>query len=197
MEKSRFRDVLIMVVTVVSGILVATLLLLMVVYKAKNPIITVDVVVLRDLRVVNNTPTRVAVGLNLSLKNPNKVAFKYTNSTAVLIYWGAVTGEAVVAETFIEAGEISAGKTKAMNVTLTISANGFLGNSEQIHLDSDLLITNLLFHTSISISGTLRTILRMFDYDVCFTSFCDFHINVSNRTIGEQKCTYIEQKWPV
>lgn len=75
MEQSRFRDVLIMVVTVVSGILVATLLLLMVVYKAKNPIITVDVVVLRDLRVVNNTLTRVAVGLNLSLENPNKVAF--------------------------------------------------------------------------------------------------------------------------
>lgn len=191
MEQSRFIDVLFMAVTVVSGILVATLLLLMVVYKAKNPIITVDVVVLRDLRVVNNTPTRVSVELNLSLENPNKVAFKYTNSTAVLIYWGAVTGEAVVAETFIKAGEISAGKTKAMNVTLTISADDFLGNSEQNHLDSDLLVTNLLFHTSISISGT---ILRMFEYDVSSTSFCDFHINVRNRTIGEQKCTYIEQK---
>lgn len=36
-------------------------------------------------------------------------------------------------EAFIPAGEISAGKTRAMNVTLTISADGFLGNSVHIY----------------------------------------------------------------
>ncbi|KAI7997450.1 Serine/threonine-protein phosphatase PP1 [Camellia lanceoleosa] len=67
----------------------------------------------------------VSLDVNLSIKNPNKVGFKYTNSSALLKYRGEVVGDVPV-----PAGEISAGETLPMNMTLTVLADRLLSNSD-------------------------------------------------------------------
>ncbi|KAL6573804.1 hypothetical protein OROHE_002263 [Orobanche hederae] len=105
------------------------LILGLTVFKVKRPRTTVDFVSLQDLdfsldiarlRVRLN----VTLDLGISLTNPNRVGFKYTNSTAFLRYRAADVGEVP-----ISAGKIGARDTHPLNLTLTLMADRLLFNS--------------------------------------------------------------------
>ncbi|KAM0991792.1 hypothetical protein ACFX13_010308 [Malus domestica] len=173
-----------------AAVFVATIVLVILcltVFKAKNPTTTVNSAVLKDLDVSLNIP-RVSVdmnltlGVDLSVKNPNKVGFKYKNSTASLNYRGTQVGEAQIGS-----GKISADQTKPMNVTLTIMADRLLGKSSELF--SDVRAGTLPLNTFTKISGKV-IVLGIFKIHVVSTSSCDFSIDVGNRTVGQQRCTH-------
>ena len=60
----------------------------------------------------------VTLDADLSVKNPNKAGFKYSNSTAFLKYQGQLVGKLP-----IPADQISASETKPMSVSLTLLAD--------------------------------------------------------------------------
>ncbi|KAK3405054.1 uncharacterized protein LOC104425143 [Eucalyptus grandis] len=173
-------------VAVLVLIAVLIVILAFTVFKAKHPVTTVNSAKLRNLQVsVSIAPLginlNVTVDVDISVKNPNRVAFKYENSTCLLNYRGEQVGEAPV-----PAGEIGAGRTKQMNLTLNVLANRFLSNSQAM---SDFLSGVLPLNTYTKMPGTV-TILGLFKVHVVSTTSCDLSVLVSNSTLGNQQCRY-------
>ncbi|KAL6146379.1 PREDICTED: uncharacterized protein LOC101292145 [Fragaria vesca subsp. vesca] len=174
-----------------TAAVVVTVLILVIfcltVFKAKDPETTENSVVLRNLQTDFNI-NRATVDVNITLdvdmtvKNPNKLGMKYTNSTALLNYRGELVGQAPIV-----AGDISAGETKSMDVTLTVMADRFLGKTSE--LLQDVIAGSIPFNTVTKISGKV-TILGIFKVHVVSTSSCDFNVHVGRNTAGDQKCTY-------
>ncbi|OWM67025.1 hypothetical protein CDL15_Pgr000477 [Punica granatum] len=171
---------------VIIGIVLLIVILAFTVYKPKRPVTTVNGVSLKDLDVSLDV-LRLRVNLNvtldvaLSVENPNKVGFRYKNSSARLNYRGQLVGEAP-----LPADKISAGETKAMNLTLTLLADRFLSNSQAY---GDVIAGELPLNTYTKISGKV-TLMNIFRIHVVSTTTCDLTLLVSNRTVGNQHCKY-------
>ncbi|CAL5422911.1 unnamed protein product [Camellia sinensis] len=128
--RNRRRNICLAVIAVVLAIVILLVVLGFTVFKAKHPINTVNSIAVKDLKFSLDimrlrVNLNVSLDVNLSIKNPNKVGFKYTNSSALLKYRGEVVGDVPV-----PAGEISAGETLPMNMTLTVLADRLLTNSD-------------------------------------------------------------------
>ncbi|KAL8516963.1 hypothetical protein ACS0TY_015273 [Phlomoides rotata] len=154
------------------------------VFKAKHPVIAVNSVALDDLnfafdftrlRVLLN----VTLDVNISVKNPNRVGFKYRNSSAVLRYRGNEVGSVPV-----PAGRIGSDSTKPMNLTLTLMADRLISDAS---LYSDVLSGTIPFQTYVRISGHVRLLVSI---HVVSQATCDFDINVLNRSLSNMNCRY-------
>ncbi|MED6183166.1 hypothetical protein PIB30_035485 [Stylosanthes scabra] len=185
-SSGRGRKVCLLIAGIVMAIILLIVILAMTVFKAKHPINTVDSLKLQDLKVSLDI-ARLRVDLNVTLdvdvsvKNPNKVGFKYANSSAQLNYRGQQVGEVP-----IPAGEISADETKGFNLTLTIMADRLISNSQ---VYSDVISGSLPLSTFLRMSGKV-SILGFIKVHVVSSTTCDFAVNLSNRTVGKQECQY-------
>ncbi|XP_057513883.1 uncharacterized protein LOC130795687 [Actinidia eriantha] len=182
----RLRIVCLAVIALIVVLVLVMVILGLTVFKAKRPVNTVNSVALKDFDVsVDIARLRVnlnvTLDVNLSVKNPNKVGFKYTNSTAVLKYRGQVVGEAP-----IPASKISAGQTSTMNLTLTLLADRLISNS---NVYSDVISGTLPLSTFTRISGKVNILSVIKIHVVSYTS-CDLSINVLNRSVASQTCHY-------
>lgn len=181
---TRRRCICLWVTALILGLGLLLLILGLTVFKAKRPLTTVNSVALDDLdfslditrlRVLLN----VTLDLGISLTNPNRVGFKYSNGTAFLMYRGNDVGEVPV-----PAGKIGARDTRSLNLTLTLMADRLLSNSA---LYSDVVSGTLPFQTYIRIAGKVRI---LFNIHVVTYTTCDLEISVANRTLSNQKCHY-------
>lgn len=162
------------------------LILGLTVFKAKKPVITVNSVSLRDMDFSLDI-VRLQVHLNvtlqadLSVRNPNRVGFKYDSTSAILQYKGQVVGDAP-----IPAGGIGSRDTRPMNITLTVMADRLLSNSG---LYSDILSGSgmLPLTTYVKLSGVVRVLFKI---HVKTTTSCDLYIDVLNRKLANQTCHY-------
>ncbi|KAG2712190.1 hypothetical protein I3843_04G105400 [Carya illinoinensis] len=167
------------------GIVILIVILAFTVFKAKRPVTTFDDVGIKDLDFSLDIARRtvdlnVTLDVDVSVKNPNKVGFKYSNSTALLNYRGQLVGEAPLI-----AGDISAGETKHMNLSLTIMADRLLSNTE---IFSDVTSGVLPLNTYIRLSGKVKIFL--FRIHAVSSSSCDYNIHIFNRTVDNQGCKY-------
>ncbi|CAL9003086.1 unnamed protein product [Prunus brigantina] len=151
---------------------IITVMLSVTVYRGKDPITMVDGVVLRDLHISHKVP-KLTVDLNLSVKNPNKEAFRPTKGTALLVYRGVPMGEAV-----IDTGEIAAGATKSMTVTLSIMPERLQGNPE---IYMEVKAGMVPFNTYTKISGKVK-VFNMVKVNVISTGLCGFAVDVKSKT---------------
>ncbi|KAK4775900.1 hypothetical protein SAY87_023861 [Trapa incisa] len=175
---------------VTVGVLVAVVLLIVIlaftVFKAKRPVTSVNSVSLENLDFSLDV-LRVRVDLNLTLdlgitvENPNKVGFRYKNSSALLNYRGKMVGEVP-----IPADEISAGEKKPINLTLTLLADRLLGDPQ---VYSDVFSGELPLNTYTKISGKVL-LMNIFRIQVDSTASCDLTLYLSSRTVGNQQCKY-------
>ncbi|XP_021767560.1 uncharacterized protein LOC110731947 [Chenopodium quinoa] len=171
---------------VVIGLVLLFSILGATVFKAKRPVTTVKSVSLHDMD-VSFDALRMKVHLNVSLdasitvKNPNKVGLKFSDSSAFVDYRGQMVGQAP-----IPAGQISAGETLPMNLTLTVMADRLLSNSQPVI--SDLLAGTLPLTTRTRISG--KVTLLFINIHVVSSASCNLNISVSTRSISDSDCTY-------
>ncbi|KAF7825380.1 late embryogenesis abundant protein [Senna tora] len=185
-SRRRMRVCVAVTAALVVAIVLVIVILAFTVFKAKRPVTAVDSVSVRDMDMSLDI-ARLRVNLNVSLDvhisvtNPNKVGFRYSDSTALLNYRGQLIGEAP-----IPAGRISSGGTAAMNLTLTIMADRLLSTSQ---LFSDVTSGSLPLNTWIRISGRV-SILGFIKVRVISTTSCDFSLSISNRTIEDKVCHY-------
>ncbi|KAK3405052.1 uncharacterized protein LOC104425141 [Eucalyptus grandis] len=181
----RCRNVCIALVAVLALIVVLIVILAFTVFKAKRAETKVSSAKFKNLRVsLKGAPVgfdlNVTLDIEVSVKNPNKVGFKYENSTCLLNYRGEQVGEVP-----IPAGEIGADQTKQMNLTLTVMADRFLSKS-QAYLD--YLSRVLPISTYTNMSGKV-TFMGLFKVHVVSTSSCDLNLFLSNNTVGIQHCS--------
>ncbi|KAL4606545.1 hypothetical protein ACB092_09G110600 [Castanea dentata] len=172
-------------ICIIIATVILILILLFTVFKPKRPVMSIDSMSVKDLDVSFDI-TKFKVYLNLtidvdlSIKNPNKAGFKYSNSSAFLNYRGQVVGEVP-----LPADKISAGETKAMNVSLTLLADRLLSNSD---IYSDVKSGVVPLNTYVRLPGKVN--MLGFKFHAVSTSSCDFTVYTSNRTMGDQSCHY-------
>ncbi|KAI4353601.1 hypothetical protein L6164_002538 [Bauhinia variegata] len=171
---------------VVVAIVVIIVILAFTVFKAKRPITSMDSVKLDNLHVALDA-ARMSVDLNVTLKvdvtveNPNKVGFKYSETKAQLNYRGEMVGEVPV-----PAGDISSGERTGMNLTVTIMADRLISSPQ---LYSDVTSGTLPLNTFLRMSGKV-TILGFVKVHVATSVSCDVNVNLSNRTVEDNVCQY-------
>ncbi|KAK1398110.1 Harpin-induced [Heracleum sosnowskyi] len=188
-RRRRRRSICICIGTTISILLLLIIIIVILaftVYKAKRPVITVSSVSLYDFNFDVDFPLKIHLNLSLdvdlTVKNPNKVAFKYVNTVSSLKFEDKVIGEVP-----IPAGKIKASGFTPMNLTLTVMAERLLGDSD---VYSDVFKSGTLpVSTYTRIKGSVR-ILHLFDIHVVSYSSCDIKISISSRTIQDQSCQY-------
>ncbi|XWS35320.1 hypothetical protein CRYUN_Cryun21dG0115800 [Craigia yunnanensis] len=166
------------------GVLIFIIILIVIlaftVFKAKRLVTTIDSVSLSNLSFsVDLARPQVLLDVDLSIKNPNKVGFKYTNSSAQLNYRGQLVGEVP-----IPAGKISADETVPMNLTLTVMADRLISDSKFF---SDVSSGEVPFNAFAKISGKVN-VLNLFKIHVVSSTSCYFTVFLSNSSIGDQDC---------
>ncbi|CAK9198521.1 unnamed protein product [Sphagnum troendelagicum] len=177
---------------VICGVLILLVVLILVilaltVFKARDPDIMVNKVTLQNLNVTFDLPTslmpqvNLQIMLNISVHNPNKATFKYTNSTSVLYYHNLTVGQAP-----ISAGRIGAGGTENKNLVLTVQANRFLQGMSFLN---DFVAGVIPVSTVSRISGRVN-ILNLFKHHAVSTAYCDTTVFVTNATLKDFVCRY-------
>lgn len=180
------RSICLAVLLTLTLLVILIVVLAFTVFKPKKPVITVDSVSLLHLN-LSLDAARLGVDLNLTLavdlsvQNPNKVAFEYSDSTATVSYRGEEVGEAP-----IPAGRLPADGTEKMNLTLTMMADRLLSKSE---LFSDVVAGGVPISTFARLSGKVK-VIGIFKIGVVASSYCDLTIDVKNNSVGNQQCEY-------
>ncbi|GFQ06281.1 hypothetical protein PHJA_002772100 [Phtheirospermum japonicum] len=183
-SRRRCKCICLSVVAVILGLGLLFLILGLTVFKVKRPTTTIDSVSIQDLdlsldiarlRVLLN----VTLDLGVAITNPNRVGFKYTDSTAYLRYKGNDVGEV-----YVPAGSIGACDTRSMNLTLALMADRLLSNSA---LYSDVISGTLPLQTYVRLAGKVRI---LFNFPVVTYTICDLDISLSNRTVANQNCLF-------
>ncbi|XP_047307013.1 uncharacterized protein LOC124910419 [Impatiens glandulifera] len=172
------------IVLAILAIAIIILVLSLTYFKAKHPITRVNSINLKDVDFSIDLRLQVHINIsidaNLSLKNPNKVGFEYSNSTSYLNYRGIVVGEVP-----IPAGKILAGKTTDLNLTLTLLADRLLSNSQ---LYSDVMSSSLPLNLNTRISGKVR--ILFVKIQVVSNTDCNLNVNVLNKNLTSMDCRY-------
>ncbi|PKA66974.1 hypothetical protein AXF42_Ash004464 [Apostasia shenzhenica] len=128
-----------------------------------------------------NVDLNVTLDIDLTAHNPNVASFRYGEGSAELFYRGAQIGEAG-----IPPGEIDAGGSVRMNVTVTIFTDRLIGDPAAY---TDLLAGSMVFQTSTMIPGRV-TLLGFLKHDVVTYSSCDLTVDVGSRTVDHSECRY-------
>ncbi|KAG0590444.1 hypothetical protein M758_1G107800 [Ceratodon purpureus] len=110
---------------VLMGIIL--LILVFAVFKAKDPDVRVNGVKLAHLNITYGSlvpQIQLMLDLNITVHNPNRASFKYTNGSSILYYQAIEVGHGD-----IPAGRLGAGHTMTEVVTLNVQADKFLMGS--------------------------------------------------------------------
>lgn len=171
---------------VLLGIVI--LVLALVVFKAKQPVIHIDSITLETLSIsggnssenLSGTSVNLTLGVGVSVYNPNHASFKYTNSTSYMYYREMELGEAP-----IPAGQIGAKGTETLSTILKLNASRVLTNP---NLLSDYLAGSFPITTSAEVSGRVN-VLNVFKRHAKSFSLCSLSIVVSTRSVENMTCT--------
>lgn len=185
-KRRRNRRCCLIIAAVLIGLALLLSLLGATVFKARRPITAVNSVALRNADISfdalrMNFHLNISLDAAISVTNPNKVGFRFSDSSAFVDYRGQVVGQAP-----IPAGKIAAGGTLPMNLTLTLMADRFLANSQSVF--SDLISGTLPLSTNTRISGKVTVLF--FKVHVVSYASCNLNISVVSRKIVNTDCTY-------
>ena len=159
------------------------------IFRPKDPKIGVENITLEELRgdigILSLPPTihlNVTLGLLVSIRNPNPVGFRYTESTCHMFYRGLEVGLIP-----IPPGAIGPGKSIRFVSHLDLLADRLLLDDTN-HLIRDFLAGSLPFSTTTHVSGHVD-FLNLFRPRVKATSRCDITVSVSDRS-SQYVCDY-------
>ncbi|KAI0531356.1 hypothetical protein KFK09_000909 [Dendrobium nobile] len=184
--RSRRRRCILISLAVFLFIVLLFVILGVTVFRVREATTTVNSVKLGGFKAGFNLPNlgvdlNVTLDLDLTAHNPNHASFRYGESSAELFYKGSQVGEAA-----IPPGQINAGGSERMNVSVTIFAGRLIGDSA---LYNDVLSGSLVFQTTTRIPGRV-SVLGIFKHHIVTYSSCDVTVNVSSRTADNSNCRY-------
>lgn len=163
---------------------VVIVILIFTVFRVKDPIITMNGVTVTTLELINNTAipkpgANMSLTANVSVKNPNVAAFKYSNTTTALFYHGTVVGEARGPP-----GQAKPWRTMQMNITIDIITDRVMSTP---NLQADLSSGVLRMSSYSRVPGRVK-ILDIIKKHVVVKMNCTLTLNISSQAIKEQKC---------
>ncbi|KAI3498260.1 hypothetical protein L1887_34031 [Cichorium endivia] len=162
---------------------VVIVILIFTIFKIKDPEIKMNGVTVNNLGFMNGTipqpGTNMSLTADISVKNPNYASFRYQNTTTSLYYREVVIGEARGPP-----GQSKARRTTRMNITMDIMVDTLLGNP---NLQSDIGKGSLGLSSYTRVGGRVK-FFTFIKRHVTVTMNCTMKVNISSRTIEDQKC---------
>ncbi|KAI5073021.1 hypothetical protein GOP47_0011034 [Adiantum capillus-veneris] len=163
------------------------LILAFTVFKAREPVISVEQVELGSLALPSSGLNISDLHLNLSLNvgvsvyNPNHASFRYSNSTSYMFYRQLAVGQAS-----IPAGKIGARATQILHSTIKLNASSSL--LLEPHLFSDLAAGSFPMSTYALVSGRVN-VLNIFKHHARASSVCTMAIDIASRSVQNMTCS--------
>ncbi|KAI6707721.1 hypothetical protein NL676_010683 [Syzygium grande] len=162
---------------------VVIVILAFTVFRVKDPVIKMNGVTITRLELINGTIPKPGVNMSLiadvSVKNPNVGSFKYSNTTTTLYYHGSVVGEARGPP-----GKSRARRTMRMNISVDIITDTLLSSP---NLNADMNLGLLPLSSYSRVPGRVN-MLNIFKKHVTVKMNCTMAVNISTKSIQEQKC---------
>ena len=165
---------------------IAALVLALTVFKVRDPVLTMNGVTLEGVDGDLGTAGRPAVSVNatlsadISVKNPNVASFRFGRSETDFHYAGETVGVA-----YAPPGEVGAGRTVRMNITLDVLADRISPNVNA----TDLIFGqdyNLTSYTEIA--GRV-SVLGIYKRDLDIKMNCSITLEVGAFTTVQSKST--------
>lgn len=184
--RSRRRRCFLISLSIFLFIVLLFIILGVTVFRVREATTTVNSVKLSGFKagfnVINlSVDLNVTLDLDLTAHNPNHASFRYGESSAELFYKESQIGEAA-----IPPGQIDAGGSERMNVSVTIFAGKLIGDST---VYNDVLSGSIVFQTTTRIPGRV-TVLGIIKHHIVTYSSCDVVVNVSSRAAQTSNCRY-------
>ncbi|KAG2681021.1 hypothetical protein I3843_11G125200 [Carya illinoinensis] len=154
---------------------VVLLVLAFTVFHIKDPVIRMNSVTLQHLNLTTSTATILA---DVSVKNPNAVAFRYGNSTTTVYYREERVGEGTIPH-----GKAKARRTQRMNMTMYIMLDKIFSAPSY---SSDSSSGALPMSTFTKLSGRVK-ILKISKKNVVVQMNCTLTYNVMSQAIQDKK----------
>lgn len=152
------------------------------VFKARDPTVRMDSVSIRSLSFSVNNVLRPSLNMtlaaSLSVKNPNYVSFKFTNTTTVINYGGNTVGVARSPP-----GNAKARRTMKMNMTVDVIPEQIVTVNG---LARDLLSGALTVTSVTEISGRVKIVGIKKHVDVRME--CQITVNITSQQIDLLDC---------
>lgn len=167
-------------------VVVVVVILAFTVFKVKKPRIHVESVSVQSFtaNIEGILPPRVSVNLTLdvvvSVENPNKASFRYTNSTADIFYRGDEVGYFP-----IPSGEIASNGMEQISSTLVVLADRLVATSDLL---SDFRSGYITFTTTTDISGRVKILIIKKHVDT--STECNVTVSVGSRSVNNTVCSY-------
>ena len=117
--------------------------------------------------------------VDLSVKNPNAVSFKFNNATTTVYYRGVLAAEARNPP-----GTAKARRTLRMNVTADVMADQLLSSTNS--LVTDVVRGQIPMDTSTIISGRVK--ILFVKKQVGINMNCSMKVNTSSLTVDDLSC---------
>lgn len=163
---------------------VVILVLIFTVFRIKDPKLKMNSVRISGLDSTNlsnlTALTNITVTADVSIKNPNVAAFKFSNVTTTTVYYGGVE----VGEGRNPPGVAAAQRTLRLNVTVELAVGKLLGVARLVR---DLRFGELNVSAYTKVGGRVK-ILGLFKKHVVVKMNCTMSVNVTSREIGDQSC---------
>ncbi|GER26452.1 late embryogenesis abundant protein [Striga asiatica] len=185
--KSRRRRRLLVCSATAAGILLilaaTAAALALTVFRIRDPVIRMNGVAVQRADLVAGTAmprpgSNMTIAADVSVKNPNFATFRYRNTTTAIYYRGVVIGEARGPP-----GRARAQRTMRMNITVDVMMDRVLSQPD---LASDLASGVVTMSSYTVVGGRVRVL--MIGKHVTVTMNCSMTVNITSRTIMEQRC---------
>uniref|UniRef100_A0A2P2QS58 Uncharacterized protein LOC101306460 n=1 Tax=Rhizophora mucronata TaxID=61149 RepID=A0A2P2QS58_RHIMU len=162
---------------------IVVVILILTVFRIRDPIIKMNGVTITRADLINGTIPRpgsnITILADVSVKNPNEVSFRYTNTTTTLLYHGVLVGEARGPP-----GKAKARRTMRMNVTLDIITDRLISNPS---LTADFGSGLLTITSNSRVPGTVK-FLHIIRKNIVVRMNCSLSVSLSSREIQSQRC---------
>lgn len=169
---------------VLVGIII--LILAFTVFKAKEPVITVDNVQLGSINLpsnlnMSNLNFTLSLQVAVSVYNPNHASFRYGSSMSYVYYRTITVGEAP-----IPAGKIGARGTEMLHTTLKVNSSSSV--LTEPNLMADVASGVFPLSTYAQVSGRVN-VLNIFKHHGRATSFCNLAISILTQSVLNMTCS--------
>jgi len=161
-------------------IIIVVVVLALTVFKARAPKVQINAIDLETFSIGADS-LNMSLLLDLTVYNPNRVSFKYSEGLTRLVYYGDPVGKAV-----IPAGGVPSRGDEYLSVLLFLEAARVLVNE---NLPGNIVSGRLPVVATTTLAGTV-TVLGVFKHHAVTTSECDITVFVANATLDSFYCRH-------
>ncbi|XP_024384004.1 uncharacterized protein [Physcomitrium patens] len=179
-EKRLRKQIWVTILGIIVVIAIVLVVLGLTVFKSRDPKVHINTIDLETFS-IGQTSLNMSLLLDITVSNPNRASFTYSNGLTRLFYYGDPVGQAL-----IPAGKIKSKADEYLSVLLFVEASRVIMNA---NLPGNIVSGRLPVVATTTLTGTLK-VLGVFKHHALSTSDCDIFIFVANATVQSFYCRH-------